>query len=514
MADIEGRGSTPGGPAELRVFAYAVAEKAELYVATVEVLMAARQRFRLQLRPAEIAADLRVVGVDVDADEATALLERLTEWGNVSHTYDGAAPETLAEFYGKRFLYQLTPAGTAAHDGVRAVRRTGLVAGGRLSGVLLPGIVERLEAIAFAAQADDGDGPRLYSLFVDLFGTFGELAENAARYMSDLAVQVGELSGDDARFVAYKQAVFAYLNDFVARFTETLPRIEALVASLHPLMVRLLATAASADVAPTLAGTDEGPRAELEQRWAGVYGWFVAERDRPAVAESLRVAMLEALNRILVAVSRLNERHLRRASREADFVQLARWFTSGTGETDGDAHLLWDHAFGLWGARHFSLPAGDEEVDRRRSFWDVEPAETAPLLRARGQRTSPGRPGHAADYRAAKLARVAAVRRLHAQAAAAVQRLAGRTPARLSDLRRLDPYEFGELLSLFDAALATPPAADGARTAITPTVRVVLRPIPASPAMAELQTAAGTLRCPDHLLFIDVGDVRREEAIG
>lgn len=96
--------------------------------------------------------------------------------------------------------------------------------------------------------------------------------------MSDLAVQVSELTGDDDRFVSYKQAVFAYLSDFMARFDEILPAVQTLVASLHPAMPMLLEVAARADVAPTLAGSDEGPLAALRQRWAGVVGWFLDQR--------------------------------------------------------------------------------------------------------------------------------------------------------------------------------------------------------------------------------------------
>ncbi|HLI56382.1 MAG TPA: TIGR02677 family protein, partial [Actinomycetota bacterium] len=397
-AEYDG-GHRAGAPEGLRVFSYAVADKAELYLQIVEALMVARERFRLQLRPSEVVRELRLAGVQAGAegtlesgaggggkaaaersvDEIALALEQLAEWGNVAHFYDSAAPETLAEFYGKRFLYQLTQPGWAAHEGVRQVLRSGLAASGRLSGVLLPAIVDRLEALRAAGAEEPLDGPRLYSLLMDLFGVFAELADNSARYMSDLAVQVGDLASDDNRFLAYKRAVFAYLNDFVARFTDILPRIQGLVAGLGGMVDRLLEAAAASDVAPTPEGTDEGPLAELHDRWAGVVGWFLPAADRTPVADSLRIAMLEALNRILMAVTRLNERHLRRASREADFVQLAQWFARFG---DADPHLLWDQAFGLWGARHFTQLAGEEEVERRRSFWEAEPVDIAPRLRA------------------------------------------------------------------------------------------------------------------------------------
>jgi hypothetical protein len=98
------------------VFSYAVAAKAELDLQIVEALMVARERFRLQLRPAEVLRELHlsgtVAGSEAGANGGAArsveeigpALEQLAEWGNVAHFYDSAAPETLAEFYGKRFL--------------------------------------------------------------------------------------------------------------------------------------------------------------------------------------------------------------------------------------------------------------------------------------------------------------------------------------------------------------------------------------------------------------------------
>jgi uncharacterized protein (TIGR02677 family) len=510
MSTSESDVQQPEQAADLRVFSYAVADKAGLYLDVVEALMVARERFRLQLRPAEVVRELHLAGRDRGIDDVSPALEQLCVWGNVSRFYDSTAPETLAEFYGKRFLYQLTQPGWAAHEGVRAVQRTGLAASGRLSGVLLPAVVERLEALLAAGAEDPVDGPRVYSLCMDLFAVFSELADNSARYMSDLAVQVSDLAGDDDRFLAYKRAVFAYLNDFVARFTEILPRIQSLVASLGAGVDRLLAAAASSDVAPTLAGADEGPLAELQDRWSGVVGWFLPAADRPPVADSLRLAMLEALNRILLAVGRLNERHLRRASREADFVQLAHWFAA---PGLGDPHLLWDRAFGLWGARHFTQLAGDEEVERRRSFWEAEPVDVAPRLRATGRRAPPGRPGTGADYRAVKLTRIAALRALHAQAAAAVERLAACTPIRLSDLRLLDRQEFAQLLGMIDAALASRPRPDGSRVAATPMVTVTLRPV--LPAVwARIRTPAGTLGCPDQVLSVALARGAAAEAVG
>ncbi len=485
------------------MFAYAVAEKARLYVPVVDALVAAKERFTLQLRPAEVARELP----DVDEQEVAEALEALARWGNVQRFYDTTAPETLDQFYAKRFLYQLTEEGVAAHQGVQAVRRAGLD-GGRLSAVLLPGIVERLAAVRAEAAAATPDGGRLYRSFVDLFGTFAELADNAARYMNDLAVETTAIAADDESFAAYKGAVFRYLEEFVARLTEATPRIAGAITDLDPLVPELIALAAATDAAPARDGEDDGVQRTFTARWSGVRAWFVHQgRDEPVV-DSLRTAMIAAINRILAALDRLHERHLRRVTREADFTQLARWFAVASPD---QADLLWDRAFGLYPARHFAELAGDEEVERGRSFWDAQPVEVAPRLRVTGTRTGGGRTGRAADYSAAKAAGLARIRAQHRQAALATERLAGRTPARLSDLGLLDPDEFAQFLALVDAALSTRPGADGSRTAATPLVTVTLRPLgDPRPAPATVTTPAGRLHCDDQILEISLATGTRQ----
>ena len=268
--------------------------------------------------------------------------------------------------------------------------------------------------------------------------------------------------------------------------------------------------AAAQDTAPVHDGDDDGVRRSFCTRWSGVTAWFVRRGQEAPIADSLRLAMLDALNRILAAVDRLNERHLRRVSREADFTQLARWFATSTPD---EACLLWDRAFGLYSARHFSELAGDEEISRGVSFWDAAPAEVAPRLRAAGTRAGPGRPGRASDFSAAKAAGLAELRAQHRQAEIAVVRMAGRTPARLSHLGALNAAEFKQFLAIVDAALLARPRPDGARIASTPLVTVTLRPFP-NPSEATITTPHGTLRCIDQLLDITLAAEGRSEAVG
>jgi uncharacterized protein (TIGR02677 family) len=365
------------GDAALRVFSYAVAEKADVYVAIVDTLMEAKERFQLQVRPTELIrhlADRMTFDAEPTIEEVADALDSLFGWGNVSRFYDPAAPETLHQFYAKRFLYQLAEAGVAAHDGIRAVRRVGLDTG-RLSGVLLPAIVEGLRAIQAEAARPAPDPARLYGSFIGLFNSFKELADNAARDMDALSVEMAGIATDDESFLAYKRAVFTYLTEFVARLTQTVPEVASLITALDPSIVELIEAAAAADEAPTLDKEDDGVRRSFTERWSGVRACFVTTRPEASIADSLRMAMLDAINRILAALDRLHERHLRRVSREADFTQLARWFAT---MDDGDAARLWDHAFGLWRPSRRRRDRRDSRLRGGPAFRGRQPSAVVP----------------------------------------------------------------------------------------------------------------------------------------
>lgn len=486
----------------LAVVAYAVAPNAELYVAVMEAAVEARDRFRLQLRPAEIAAEL-----NIDRDTAAGALDFLADHGALHRTYDASEAETLNEFYKGAFLYQVSPAGMAAHRGIREVLATRMATAGRLSASLLPRIFDALGAVVVDAETDDDS--RLKADFTALFALVAELADSAATYLRELDAEVADLAADGERLAAYKAAVLTYLERFNRELNRWAPQIVAKFDELGAVIGALLARAASVDAAPRPDGTlDEGPVDQLNEWWDGTVGWFCSRPGRPATADHVGAAMIAAINRVLGAISRLHERRLRRVSREADFTALAGWFAASE---PAAAHELWDAATGMWGARHFVDLAGDESVDRRRSFWEAGQAELAPRVRTSTRRGSTGRPGHRADYSVAKRAAGDRARAAAAQAAAARRRLAKRTPARLSDLAALDESEFAALLEVLAVTLAEH-AVDGLRSAALPGATVRLRPA-ADGKVARVRSRFGVLTCPDDVVEIDVAAAVRREAV-
>lgn len=487
----------------LGVLEYTTAPTAELYVAVMDAALDARDRFRLQLRPGDIATAL-----GIDRDTAGAALTYLAAKNALHKTYDASEAETLNEFYKGAFLYQLTPAGVAAQKGVREVLATRMATAGRLSAGLLPRIFEALGAIR--ADADDCDDNRLLADFTNLFAIFDELADSAATYLRELDAEIGDLAADSDRLSAYKAAVLTYLQRFNRELNLWAPQIVDAIVALEDDAPALLAAAAKLDAAPRPDGTlDDGPIERLTGRWDGTVTWFCARNGRPATADYVSSAMIAAINRVLGAISRLHERRLRRVSREADFTQLAAWFAN---LPEAAAHELWDATTGLWGARHFSDLAGDESVDRRRSFWDAGQAELPPRVRTAVRRGGPGRTAKRSDYSAVKAQARERAKDAAEQANAARERLAARTPVRLSDIGQLDPAEFGAFLDVLGAALAEHPR-DGVRTAVLPGATIRIRTA-GDARLAVVRTQHGVFRGPDDIVEIETAAVKaRRKAV-
>lgn len=485
----------------LDVFSYVIEKNAPIYRAIVGIFADAKARYRIQLRVEEVARELRARAVII-GDEVDLIrhLDALHDWGNLKRTQDTREAATLAEFYRRHSLYQFTPEGEEAHRGVLAVERVFETSGGRLSSVMLPAIAERLAALRAEMDAEQPDAARLYTLLRELHGFSTELAENARRFMNDLADSLERLALTDEAFLAYKRAVLVYLQGFVAELNRYQPQIVAAIEEIDGLGAdRVMVLAATADEAPAPDGTRRGPVRELRDRWEALRAWFCGTPHQRPEVEHLRKATRDAIGRILRVLDRLNEKRFLRINRAADLLCLARWFAAASTAVERDA--LFTAAFGLHSARHFSISCPDEGVDRGRSWWSAEPAAVAPRLRESGRRSNPGRPGAVADYGERKRAALAEIRELEERNARAMQRFVGCT-LRLSEMGRLPRAELDALLALLDAALRSPVQADGRRRATALGQYGVTITPPSDGARAVIETDHGRFDIPDFALEV------------
>jgi uncharacterized protein (TIGR02677 family) len=486
----------------LTIFAYTVEPLAPLYRSVLRLFLEAKARYRIQFRPDEVAAELRRSGIQDDGGVERAL-DQLVQWGNLRRSHDTGRVATLADFRRRHLIYQLTPAGEAAERAVGEVVAA-LERSGSLQRVMLGTILRNLIEIR---QELGQPAPRPERLFEHLFNVteqFRALTENASTFLARLheAIDQGEVHAE--AFLAYKQAVLEYLEQFLGELSETAPRITAEIQAIDVDGERLVLLAAEADAAPSPLGIQD-PAEGLRRKWRGIAAWFVGDGQELATVEHLRAAARGAINRILLVLERLHEKRFRRFSRTADLLRLAGWFDGLATEEGGSerAHRLFQQAFGLFGARH--LGGLDEDPDRVQpgtSWWDAPPVPVAPNLRRTGRSTALGRIPPMADHSEAKNFLAARYRREQEAQAAALARFAGRGPIALAGLPPLSSDEFSLLLALLDRLLATAPGPEGRREARSRDGRLWLR-LESGPGSAIVEAPAGRLTLSAWVLTVE-----------
>jgi uncharacterized protein (TIGR02677 family) len=539
--------AAPGGEARpgARPFAHLDVPLTPLYRRVMAVFMAAKQRYVVHLRPEDVAEALRRDGhwESLSPEQVDEALRSLEGWGNLRADPDTGRVTTVEDFYRARYLYQLSREGEAAERAL-ALYEAELGRRGELQAVALEDIRIRLRALH--DLPDNPDPAVVHSLLLELVGRLDSLAANAGAFMSSLQRTLDMQEIDEDAFLAYKDRLISYLERFVSELVVKAFDIEGMLRRLESAgsgrvdaLLRLAAEREAADVAPgddlpaprsgttvvagqEVAGQESAEAAdrklaEWRVRWSGLASWFVtADRQHPSQAELLRSRTRQAIPDLLATVSMLQERRTGRSDRSADFRVLARWFAETS--ADADAHRLWRAAFGLTSSRHLTadVTAEQPDVPASTSWLDAPRTEIAPRLRQTGRYSHRGYQKRVADRSAERelLARHAAAER--EQTDAARRRLATGRPARLSELGPLDSAEFRLFLRLLGDGLAAGPAGPGGtiRTRTTDgTIEIVLRPL-MDAGIAEIRTADGVLRGPDHEIIItDCVDGPAQEAV-
>lgn len=497
----------------LRVFAHLNADKAALYRQIMGVFTDAKDRFRLHLRPAEVAAALADAPGEAPALGGTeAALSQLAEWGNLERHPDTADVATVEDFRRARFLYQISPAGTAAEHALLRFHEL-LGQRGELQVTALSEIHELLAELCLLASADEGDldDSKIHRTLSALRERFDELTRRAQAFLNSLQRSIDLQGADLAHFLSYKERLLEYLESFISELRLLQGQIADLFQRLDDAAVeRLVAAAARRDLRDALAATAqdrEGAVTRWRARFTGLRAWFVRSTDAAPQAEMLRARARTAIPALLGAVAVIHDRRSTRADRVTDLCALARWFAEC--ESDGDAHRLFRAAFGLSPARHLRVNADtlarwdQDPVPPSTSWLEASPVLLALRLRQTGRHVRPGRPDSVIDRSAEKALLRSVAEREAAELRRARRQLCAGAELRLSTLAALDEGEFRLLLDLLSTALSHKSRAEATveATSTDGTLHISLRPT-GDGATAVIHTALGVLRGPDHFLTI------------
>jgi len=507
-------------------FSHATAPSSGAYRAVLGAFVAAKDRFQVHLRPDDVQRDLRRIGTVSVSDESLAqILDSLVGWGNLSATPDTGRVTAVEDFYRRRLLFQLSPAGVAAERAFAAFD-TALGRRGALQSVALADIALGLGEVLALVNATDLDLGKTHQSLSALFARFTDLAENASAFMGSLQRTIDLTDTDEDAFAAYKTRLIEYLERFIHDLTVRGPQIGALLRSVESATIeaalRALADRDAAEAAPDALDEQEAhaePASESDvqyalwaNRWSGLSSWFVDSENRQSQAKLLRMSALSAIPSLLDVVRAVNARRSGRSDRSTDYLRLAEWFNDA--DNDADRHRLWRSTFGLYSARHLSADVETWQVWSDSSAIDGTPWAEAPPLRVSAQlrRTAryerKGRPNQVADRSAEKAMLAVRAEAEAAQIAAARRAIATHGTIELSDLNGYDGTAFGLFLTLLgDALVARRDGPTGVSTLSSDgTMRIDLTPIPGA-AIVAIATERGTLYGPNHTLnIVDLDD--------
>lgn len=490
----------------LRVFAYTVESLAPVYRAIMRVFTEGKARFRIHYRPDQVAAELERRGFRSELPEGglERALDQLKSWGNLRRIHDTGRVASLEDFRRRHFLYLITPAGEAAERAVGAVIDV-LRESGSLQTVMLGTIAKNLALLRSELRRAAPRPEELYEALFNVTQQFRALTENASIFLGRLHEAIDASDVQREAFLLYKEAVIAYLDEFMRELSEIAPRITRLLGDFSQEDAeRLVRLAAEADAAPTLDGPRDVSERWLRQ-WRDVTAWFLGGPGQRPTLEMLRAAARSAIRRILMVLDRVHERRLRRANRAADLERLAAWFEDE--DAVPDPHHLFQHAFGLFPSRH--LGALDDDpllLSPAESWTEAAPVELAPALRESGRRTVAGRAPKIVDHAAARRRLRELHQRRRERRERALGRFADRGPQRLGELPELDGDELGLLLEMLDRLLSRPVDDRRERRARSRDGRLALALAePADSASAVVETVRGRLTLPDYTLTVATG---------
>jgi uncharacterized protein (TIGR02677 family) len=465
------------------------------------------QRLRYWLKPQEVFDGVTALGLldeDYTLDQCQKDLNQLVEWANLVPRHDGGRSATVEEYLRKKFRYQMTPYAVEIErlvSGLEKIRGYG----GSLEPSLFESIAGSLDRLEKAAgQFPPGEA---IALWEKTYSDFVKLTENASDYIASLqSTKVEELMLTEA-FLAYKDSVTRYLQDFIQGLQRYAYKIEAVLASIDGGTVNTFLANVQRDLAarPQLDEpvTPEEQRERLQLEWQSMVRWFAGHENEPSDVYFLEQTTKDTIARIVRNALRIQEKHRLGVSRRRELDYLGRWFFAL--DDLHAAHRLAAHVFGLYRCRHFQGidEKGSDSADV--SMWQSAPNIRELRSRSRKRLRDTGT-GSIRDQRERQQKARENFLLTRQEEMAVLQDYLARQEIRIADLEPVSARERYYLLYWIGRCMA-----NKSRRILTPEGIGISLQMPAGRERAVLVCEDGELDMPNYLLKFSHGMGERHE---
>lgn len=454
------------------------------------------QRLRYWLKPLEVYDGVVAFGLleeDYTLEQCQKDLNQLVEWNNLVPRHDGGRSATVEEYLRKKFRYQMTPYAVEIERlvaGLEKIRGYG--------GSLEPSLFESIDEQLNRLEKDAGQFPpgEAAALWDKIYGDFIKLTENASDYIASLqSTKVEELMLTEA-FLAYKDSVTRYLQDFIQGLQRHAYKIEAVLSTVDRGVVSNFLSNVQRDLSarPQLDEpvTPEEQLDRLQLEWQSMVRWFAGHDNEPSDVYFLEQTTKDTIARIVRNALRIQEKHRLGVSRKRELDYLGKWFFSL--EDINDSHRLAAHVFGLYRCRHFQGvdERGTDNADV--SMWQAGPNIRELRSRSRKRLRDTGT-GSIRDRRERQQQAKEKFLITQQEEMAVLQAYLARREIRIADLDPVSARERYYLLYWIGRCMA-----NKSRRILTPEGIGISLEMPAGRERARLECEDGELDMPNYLL--------------
>lgn len=326
-------------------------------------------------------------------DQLSLDLQQLIKWKNLTPIQDPRKPRTIAEFKNRQFQYMMS------QPAIEIERMT--ITLENLSAQTASLSTSPFRRIRKSLREAEGlDGLSLYEVHTwwqDLQEDFQRLSQNHQDYLRNFYGPGMEMQMKSVDFIAYKQNLVRYLENFIQDLQRSAAQIGAQLEKFSPEQVEhILDLVHRSELEIPRPQSEQTPnwKKELKTRCQGVWqslsDWFTG-RD-PTYRQVLHVTN-EVIRRAVQNAALLVQMENMGVSNKAELNHLLTLFAGF--QDINDAHRLSALVFGTQQARHFSFSAVRETERIDLSTYNEPPFEYALQPRTRSYKPRLDRSGFA-----------------------------------------------------------------------------------------------------------------------
>ena len=313
-------------------------------------------------------------------------LEQLTQWKNLTAIQDPRKAYTIADFKNKRYQYMLTQRALEVER--MTVQLEELAT--RTAGLSANAFRQILEYLNQAEHLETMPLKDVYDWWRDLQRKFEDMSGQYQDYLWRFYDPGAERSMKSLEFIAYKNQLIRYLEEFIQDLQRSSEQIGVRLKSFSPEQERrvldLIYKSALSTPGEHSPAWEREVRARNEAVWNSIKEWFIGKN-----ATSRQV--LEINNRVIEKVTREANALVQRQNMGGNKTEIRHILTLfAKNPSLDDAHRLSALVFGAQCTRHFTVGAEREEFHSGVSVYDVPPAECVlqPRTRAFKERRQRG----------------------------------------------------------------------------------------------------------------------------